>query len=142
MRYFIELAYKGTNFHGWQIQNNAETVQATVEKALSLILRTKISVVGAGRTDAGVHALGQVANFKSDKELDLGKFKYSLNSVLPDDISIVNAELVSEDFHSRFSALKRSYVYLILSSKSPFYHKYSYSYYSELNVEKLNQICR
>jgi tRNA pseudouridine38-40 synthase len=136
----LTIQYDGTKYAGWQIQSNALTVQEVIKNSISQIIREEINLIGAGRTDAGVHALGQVANFKSDKELDLRKFKYSLNSVLPDDISISNAELVSEDFHSRYSAQTRSYVYLITGSKSPFYHKYSHSFYSELNVEKLNQI--
>jgi len=138
--YKLTIQYDGTKYAGWQIQTNALTVQEVIKNSISQINREEVNLIGAGRTDAGVHALGQVANFKTDKELDLGKFNYSLNSILPDDISIVNAELVSEDFHSRFSARKRSYLYIISRSKSPFYHKYSYSYYSDLDIDKLNQI--
>lgn len=138
--YKLTIQYDGTKYAGWQIQENALSVQEVIKNSITQIIREEINLIGSGRTDAGVHALGQVANFKSDKELELGKFKYSLNSVLPDDISIVNAELVIKDFHSRFSARKRSYLYFISRSKSPFYHKYSHGYYSELNVEKLNQI--
>ena len=138
--YKLTLQYDGTRYAGWQIQENALSVQEVIKGSIRQILQEEINLIGAGRTDAGVHALGQVANFKVYKELDLFRFKYSINSVLPDDISINNIELVDENFHSRFSAKKRAYIYLISTQKSPFFDRYSYNFYSELNPQKLNEI--
>ncbi|MCW9097215.1 MAG: tRNA pseudouridine(38-40) synthase TruA [Ignavibacteriaceae bacterium] len=138
--YKLTLQYDGTKYAGWQIQENALSIQEVIKRSIQQILQEEVNLIGAGRTDAGVHALGQVANFTLDKELDLFRFKYSINSVLPDDISITNIESVDEKFHSRFSAKKRSYIYLISNQKSPFFDRYSYNYYSELNQQKLNEI--
>lgn len=136
----LTIQYDGTNYAGWQIQENAPSIQAVISNSIKQILQEDINLLGAGRTDAGVHALGQVANFTVSQKLDLFKFKYSLNSVLPKDISIANIETVEENFHSRFSAKRRSYIYLISSQKSPFFERYSYTYFSELNPEKLNEL--
>lgn len=138
--YKLTLQYDGTMYAGWQIQENALSVQAVIKRSIQQILQEEVNLIGAGRTDAGVHALGQVANFVLNKELDLFRFKYSINSLLPDDISITNIESVDEKFHSRFSAKKRSYIYLISNQKSPFFDRYSYNFYSELNLQKLNEI--
>ena len=138
--YKLNIQYDGTDYAGWQIQENALSVQAVISNSIKQILQEDISLIGAGRTDSGVHALGQVANFISNNKLDLFKFKYSLNSVLPNDISIMNIENVDENFHSRFSAMKRSYIYLISGQKSPFFYRYSYAYFSELNIEDLNKL--
>jgi tRNA pseudouridine38-40 synthase len=138
--YKLTIQYDGTAYAGWQIQDNALTVQAVISNAVKQILREEISLIGAGRTDAGVHAFGQVANFTIGKQLDSSKFVYALNSVLPKDISITNIVTVDESFHSRFSAIKRSYIYLISNQKSPFFERYSYTYFSELKPEKLNQL--
>lgn len=136
----LTIQYDGTNYAGWQIQENALSIQAVISNSIKQILQEDINLLGAGRTDAGVHALGQVANFTVSQQLDLFKFKYSLNSVLPKDISITNIETVDEGFHSRFSARKRAYIYLISNQKSPFFERYSYTLYSELNSEKLNKL--
>ncbi|MDZ7624945.1 MAG: tRNA pseudouridine(38-40) synthase TruA [Ignavibacteriaceae bacterium] len=136
----LTIQYDGTNYAGWQIQENALSIQAVISNYIKQILQEDINLIGAGRTDAGVHALGQVANFTVTQQLDLFKFKYSLNSVLPKDISIINIETVEESFHSRFSARKRAYIYLISNQKSPFFERYSYTYFSELNPEKLNEL--
>jgi len=138
--YKLSIQYDGTNYAGWQIQENALSIQAVISNSIKQILQEDISLIGAGRTDAGVHALGQVANFTVKQQLDLSKLKYSINSVLPKDISITNIETVDESFHSRFSARKRSYIYLISNQKSPFFERYSYTYYSELKQEKLNEL--
>lgn len=139
--YRMTIQYDGTNYSGWQIQENALTVQEVLTKSIEQISQEKINLIGAGRTDTGVHALGQVANFLLSRELDLYRFKYSLNSVLPDDISITQIELTDEKFHARFSAKKRSYIYLISNYKSPFFDRYSYNLFSELNQDKLNELC-
>lgn len=138
--YKLTLQYDGSRYAGWQIQENALSVQEVIRSSLLQILQEDVHLVGAGRTDAGVHALGQVANFALSKELDFYRFRYSINSVLPDDISITNIELVEENFHSRFSAKKRSYIYLLSNQKSPFYDRYSYNYYTELDIKQLNEI--
>ena len=138
--YKIVIHYDGTQCAGWQIQENAVTVQQVITNSIEQILQEKINLVGAGRTDTGVHALGQVANFKVNKEIDLYKFKYSLNSVLPKDIAVPNMEIIEDDFHSRFSAKKRSYIYLISNQKSPFFERYSYTLFLELDQNKLNEL--
>jgi tRNA pseudouridine38-40 synthase len=138
--YRMTIQYDGTKYSGWQIQENALTVQEVLTNSIEKILQEKISLIGAGRTDTGVHALGQVANFLISRELDLYRFKYSLNSVLPDDISINTIESADEKFHARFSAKKRSYIYLISNYKSPFFDRYSYNLFSELNQDKLNEL--
>jgi tRNA pseudouridine38-40 synthase len=136
--YKLTIQYDGTNYAGWQIQENAATVQEVIRDSIKQILQADINLIGSGRTDAGVHALGQVANFTVSQQLDLSQFKYSINSVLPKDISINNIETVDENFNSRFSAKKRSYIYIISNQKSPFYERYSYTFFSELKPERLN----
>jgi len=138
--YKLTIQYEGTDYAGWQIQENAVTIQEVISNSIRQLLQEEISLIGAGRTDAGVHALGQVANFNSSQQLDLSKFKYSLNAVLPKDISITNFETVNTDFHSRFSARRRSYIYLISNQKSPFFDRYTYTYFSDLKTEKLNDL--
>ena len=138
--YKLNIQYDGTNYCGWQIQQNAPTVQQAIVEKIELILKVKVNLTGSGRTDSGVHALGQVANFKTDCEIDIYRFKHSLNSVLPNDISITGMEKVDEDFNARFSAKKRSYIYLFSNFKSPFYQKYSYYYHEILDCKLLNEL--
>ncbi len=138
--YKLTIQYDGSNYAGWQIQDNAPSIQEVISNSVKQILQEDINLIGSGRTDTGVHALGQVANFNVSEKFDLSKFKYSLNSVLPKDISITNIEAVDEGFHSRFSAKQRSYIYLISSQKSPVFERYSYTYFSELKPEKLNEL--
>ncbi len=138
--YKITIQYHGTQYAGWQIQENATTVQEVISQSIEKILQEKINLIGAGRTDAGVHALGQVANFISGRELDLYKFKYSINSILPRDISITKIEMTEENFHARFSAKKRSYIYLVSNQKSPFFDRYSYTLFFDFDQKKLNDL--
>lgn len=138
--YKITIQYDGTQYAGWQIQENATTVQEVIRESIEKILQEKINLIGAGRTDAGVHALGQVANFSISRELDLYKFKYSVNSILPSDISLTKIELAEENFHARFSAKKRSYIYLISNQKSPFFDRYSYTLFMDFDQKKLNEL--
>ena len=140
--YKLTIQYDGTNYSGWQIQENAVTVQEKITNAISVLTKEEVNLIGSGRTDAGVHALGQVANFQTEQNLSDFKFVYSLNSILPEDISIVDFEKVDEDFHSRFSAKKRSYLYLIAHKKSPFYNNYTLQYpeLTKEQIEKLNQL--
>ncbi len=132
------IQYDGTNYAGWQSQINARTIQDEISKTISIVLNEDVNLIGAGRTDSGVHALGQVANFRTDKTLDLYRFKYQLNSILEKDISILKIEEKQEAFHSRFDAKKRSYIYLISKYKSPFYSKYSYFCNQKINCDRLN----
>ena len=138
--YKLKIQYDGTNYAGWQLQENAVTVQQKIIEAIEVLTKEKVNLIGSGRTDAGVHALGQVANFKIDQELDTYRFSHSLNAILPKDISVTNFEKESEDFHSRFDAKKRSYIYLISKIKSPFYYPYSWYYHESANIAKLRKL--
>ena len=120
MRYFIELSYNGTNYHGWQKQPNAISVQEVLEKALSTILGETIVVMGAGRTDAGVHAKQLFAHFDTVVVFNADKLQYKLNSFLPEDIAIQSIFKVKEDIHARFHATSRAYLYRVALQKSPF----------------------
>ncbi len=147
MRYFLEIAYKGTNYHGWQSQPNAKTVQETIEKAMSLLLRQPLQIVGAGRTDAGVHAEQMFAHFDIDNKIEDNKiekstFLYKMNSFLPEDIAVKNLWEVQSEAHARFDAEERSYEYRIYLGKNPFYMDGCWQLFSkQLNVELMNQAC-
>ncbi len=120
LRYFVELAYNGKNYHGWQRQPNAISVQEVVEDALSKLLNTPLRIVGAGRTDAGVHAKQIFAHFDFIGEIDLENLKNRLNAFLNDDIAILSILEVHKEAHTRFDALTRSYEYQIYLGKNPF----------------------
>ncbi|WP_026486937.1 tRNA pseudouridine(38-40) synthase TruA [Caldanaerobius polysaccharolyticus] len=111
--------YDGTHYHGWQYQLNAKTVQGEMLKAIKKITGEDVNLIGAGRTDAGVHAIGQVANFKSNSSVPISRLPYALNSVLPDDIVVKAAEKVDDSFHARKSAIGKEYRYYILNSELP-----------------------
>lgn len=120
-RYALELAYRGTDYHGWQIQPNASSVQEEVERRLSQLAgNMPVSVVGCGRTDTGVHASYYVLHFDALKELDCDQLVYKLNKMLPEDIAIFSAQLVTAEFHARFSAVSRTYHYFVHREKNPF----------------------
>lgn len=120
-RYALELAYRGTDYHGWQIQPNASSVQEEVERRLSQLAgNMPVSVVGCGRTDTGVHASYYVLHFDTWKELDCNQLVYKLNKMLPEDISIFSAQPVNAEFHARFSAISRTYHYFVHQEKNPF----------------------
>ena len=142
MRYFLELAYNGTNYHGWQYQPNATSVQETLNKALSTILKTTIDIVGAGRTDTGVHAKQMFAHFDCDTKIDIPQLIHKLNSFLPKDIAIFNIHLVHNDAHARFDATKRTYEYHIHQQKDVFENENSWYYQNELDIEKMNEACK
>ncbi len=142
MRYFLEFAYKGTNYHGWQYQPNASSVQETLNKALSTLYKTEIDLVGAGRTDTGVHAKQMFAHFDLDFEIDVSHFIHKLNSFLAEDIAILNIHLVADDNHARFDATKRTYEYHIHNTKEVFSTDTSWHYHNELNVELMNAACK
>ena len=137
MKIFAKVSYLGTNYHGWQNQPNALSIQEVIEKTLSQILNTQTKIYGSGRTDAGVHALNQTFHFEVNKEVDLERLKYSLNSLFPDDISINSLEVVDEDFHARFSAKKKQYQYRINTiKKNPFISQTSLYYPYPFNMTK------
>ena len=141
-RYFIYLAYDGTNYHGWQIQPNGISVQECLMKALSTFLRREIEVIGAGRTDAGVHASLMVAHFDSDELLDTTSVTDKLNRLLPPDISIYRVCRVRPDAHARFDATARTYKYYVTTSKYPFNRQYRWRLYNQLNYERMNEAAR
>ncbi len=142
MRYFIELSYNGKAYHGWQNQPNAISIQGTLEEALSVLLRTKIEIVGAGRTDAGVHASQMFAHFDVEPINDIPKLVYKLNSILPTDIAIHDIFRVTNDAHARFDAISRTYNYKISTKKNVFNTDFSYHFKIPLSVEKMNDACK
>ena len=139
-RYFIELAYKGTRFHGWQVQPNGISVQESLEKALSTITRESIAVTGAGRTDTGVHASYFVAHFECNKDnLDHPDFTHKLNSFLKEDITIYSIQKVGPSAHARFDAISRTYHYHINLYKDPFLTETSWYFYRHPNMQVMNE---
>lgn len=140
-RYFIFISFKGTSYHGWQIQPNSVTVQKILDEALSIVLDEKISTTGAGRTDTGVHALIFCAHFESvSSDLYLNKkLIYRLNGFLPKDISVLRINQVVPDAHARFSAISRTYMYYINHKKDPFREDLSWFFNLNLNIELMNQ---
>jgi tRNA pseudouridine38-40 synthase len=141
LRYFIEFSYNGKAYHGWQFQPNAISVQQVLEEALSKMLRSKISVMGAGRTDAGVHASQMFAHFVVDDGFDIDSIIFKLNCYLPNDVAIINIFEVNEKAHARFSAKSRTYNYRISNKKNPFASDLAYHIYFSLDVEKMNEAC-
>lgn len=139
MRYFIHLAYDGTNYHGWQTQPNAISVQSEIERCLSTVLREKTPIVGAGRTDTGVHARRMAAHFNTLLDIDCQQLAFRLNRILPPDISIYSIEPVADDMHARFSAIARTYHYYIHTCKSPFNRRYSLETHYNLNFDEMNR---
>lgn len=111
MRIKLTIAYDGTRFSGWQVQANAQSIQAILQKALETVLRHPINLTGAGRTDAGVHALGQTAHFDTNTNIDLSRLRYSVNALLPVEIRVLDATCVPDDFHARYSATGKIYHY-------------------------------
>lgn len=126
-RYFLEVAYKGTRFSGFQIQENAETVQSAVEKAFKVLHRVPVSLTGSSRTDAGVHALQNYFHFDFEQAVN-PQFVYKMNAVLPDEVVIKNLYLMHDEAHSRFDAVAREYEYRLYGSKNPFLKGLAYYY--------------
>ncbi|WP_445454464.1 tRNA pseudouridine(38-40) synthase TruA [Flavobacterium sp. 25HG05S-40] len=141
MRYFIELAYKGTKYHGWQCQPDADSVQETLNKALTMLLKTPIDIVGAGRTDTGVHAKQMYAHFDFENDIDAPQMVHKLNAFLPKDIVIFDILKVSNEAHARFDATKRTYEYHIHTMKDAFENEGSYQFGQPLNLNLMNQAC-
>lgn len=142
MRYFLELSYNGKAYHGWQIQPNAISVQEVVESALSKLLNESISITGAGRTDAGVHAIQMFAHFDTTSLPDLQYLSNRLNSFLPKDIAIHDLFTVTPDAHARFDAINRTYEYHLSLKKNAFDFERSYFLQKPLNVDIMNEGCK
>lgn len=138
MRYAIHLAYNGANYCGWQTQPELATVQETIEKALTTLLRTPIAIVGCGRTDSGVHASDFYAHFDIDKDIDLN-LVFKLNSYLPADIAIYGIEPVKDNFHARFSALSRTYQYHVSTQRLPFSQGLYCRIYFDPDIAMMNE---
>jgi len=138
-RYFIYLSYDGSNYHGWQIQPNAPTVQETLEKALALLMRHPVAITGAGRTDTGVNATTMVAHADFPENIDCKQTVYRLNKILPPDIAIHCIKAVTESAHARFDALSRRYRYYISTAKNPFTRRYSYRVSDSIDFEAMNR---
>lgn len=142
MRYFIQVSYFGKNYHGWQIQPKAISVQEKLQTAISTLLRKEITIVGAGRTDAGVHALQMFAHFNTDEKLD-NNFVYKLNAILPKDIVVYNTTLVKNEAHARFDATNRSYEYRIFIGRNPFLLDVTWQVnYKTIDVNLMNNACK
>ncbi|MCH5225082.1 MAG: tRNA pseudouridine(38-40) synthase TruA [Muribaculaceae bacterium] len=140
MRYFLELAYNGDAFHGWQSQPNASSVQETLEGALSKILRAPTKITGAGRTDTGVHARQMFAHFDTLSQIcDAKGFLISLNSLLGKNIAVSNVLKVAEEAHARFDATQRTYKYFITFNKNPFLHEFCWKSPSHLDIDLMNR---
>lgn len=140
MRYFIDISYNGKNYHGWQIQKNAVTVQSTIQDVISKILGKSTDIVGSGRTDTGVHAKSQIAHFDVNKEVN-NDFIYRVNAFLPQDISINSVNQVVDNSHARFDAISREYIYKIHDLKSPFLDGLSTFYNKKINMDLINEAC-
>jgi tRNA pseudouridine38-40 synthase len=141
MRYFIDISYDGSNYHGWQIQPNADTVQHQINLAFSTILNEEINVLGAGRTDTGVHAKKMIAHFDTNQTIDFVKFKYRINGFLKNDISLNDIYKVKEDAHARFSAISRTYEYRVSRAKNPFSVN-SYFLLRDLDFQSMKKACK
>lgn len=139
MRYFIKLAYNGTNYHGWQYQPNATSVQENLNKALQVILNSDINIMGAGRTDTGVHAKEMFAHFDFETLINIQSLIHKLNSFLPKDIVIYDIIPVHDEAHARFDATKRTYEYHINTFKDVFLEDESWYYHHDLDIDLMNE---
>ncbi len=140
MRYFLEIQYLGTNYHGWQIQPDAISVQEVIQKAMTTLLRAKTEIIGAGRTDSGVHAKQLFAHFDFESKLDTKLFKDRMNAFLQKDIHIKSIKPVNTKAHARFDAIARSYEYHIYLGRNPFLLETTWQLYSlNLDIDKMNE---
>jgi tRNA pseudouridine38-40 synthase len=142
LRYFIKLAYNGTQYHGWQYQPNASSVQETMNKAFSVILNSEINLMGAGRTDTGVHAKEMYAHFDFDTPFDIPNLIHKLNSFLPKDIVIYDILHVFDEAHTRFDATKRTYEYHINTFKDAFLQEHSWYFHQKLDLNLMNEAAK
>lgn len=141
MRYFFRVEYDGTNYGGWQRQPNTLSIQEVLETTLSTVLRVPISIVGAGRTDAGVHARAQGAHFECNQEINFSKCMISVNAILPPDIAIYNLQKVPDSFNARFSAKSRKYIYSIRFRKCPLLYKRVWMLYYPIDWDRVAKEC-
>ncbi len=141
VRYFLDIAYRGTAFHGWQAQPNAQTVQEEINRALTTLLQRPTECLGSGRTDTGVHASQQIAHFDAELKIDLDKLRYRLNSLLPHEVSIQDIRPVQSQAHARFDAVSRSYQYHIHKQKDPFKTGLSYLFSRPVDTTRVNEAC-
>ena len=140
MRILCEVSYKGTNYQGWQKQKDAPTIQETIENVLSKILDTPITIYGSGRTDSGVHAQKQCFHFDVEKEIDIDKFRYSVNCLLPKDIFVNKISVVDDTFHARYSAKGKKYTYIMrLDERNPFNYEFETCIPYEIDVNLLSE---
>ncbi|MDQ3534298.1 MAG: tRNA pseudouridine(38-40) synthase TruA [Bacteroidota bacterium] len=139
MRFFLEIAYKGTAYHGWQIQKNAMSVQEVLNKMLAKLLSDEPETIGSGRTDTGVHALQQYVHIDSGKNLLDADFLYKINKILPRDIVIKSVKKVKDDAHARFDAVSRSYEYRMVTEKDPFLLDVTYYHSKKLDIDEMNK---
>ena len=143
MRYFAVVSYDGTNYLGWQVQPNGKTIEGEIEKVLSKLLDSPIKIYGSGRTDAGVHALGQTFDFVSKKIENLAKFRYSLNRLLPDDIFVKSLKKVDDDFSSRFNAIKKTYLYRLNTGENDVFNRlYVSQLHQKLDIELIKEAAK
>ena len=143
MRCFIEISYDGTQYHGWQIQSNAITIQEVITDRIRTYLSdAHIDIVGCGRTDTGVHAKQFYFHFDYKDSFEFEKAIFNLNNMLPNDIVIHKIFQVENELHARFDAVKRTYKYYLHSIKDPFKEKYSLYFKKDLDVERMNQACK
>jgi tRNA pseudouridine38-40 synthase len=142
-RYFLQISFKGTGYHGWQVQPNATSVQMMINKALSVILKEEVDTIGAGRTDTGVHASFFIAHFDSEMYLndirEKNKFLRSLNAILPYDIAIADVYEVSQEAHARYSAIKRTYEYTLITEKNPFMNEQAWYISKKPDLSLMNR---
>jgi tRNA pseudouridine38-40 synthase len=138
LRYFIDISYHGLNYHGWQIQPDAISVQQVLERTVSTLLREEIKVTGAGRTDTGVHARQLMAHFDCENELEMDEFKFRINSFLPKDIAVNKVHRVKDDAHARFDATSREYQYFVHLKKDPFLQETSFLLHSPPDISRMN----
>lgn len=142
-RYFIEVAYRGDHYSGFQEQDNANTIQAEVTKALEIFYKKKFVLTGSSRTDAGVHALQNFFHFDVEEVIEKPDWNiYNLNALLPDDIAVKNLFLVNDDAHCRFDALSRQYKYVVYDKKDPFLRNIAFYFPYPLDMEKMNDAAR
>ncbi|MFT4553408.1 MAG: tRNA pseudouridine38-40 synthase [Chlamydiales bacterium] len=144
MKFKLTIAYDGTAYSGWQVQPNALTIQELLENALKILLRQEVRVIGAGRTDAGVHARAQVAHFIADQNLDVSLILASVNGILPNDVTVLDLEEVSDEFHARFGAKRKIYHYHLSLNRfqDPFRRRYSHHVRHRLDVDLLREAAR
>lgn len=144
MNYKLLIQYDGTDFHGWQVQENDRTIQGELERVVGMLEDAKVSVIGSGRTDAGVHAEGQIANVIINRDFTPDKLRAAINGNLWRDIRILKAERASDEFHARFSAKKKTYVYRIINAPvmSPFWRRYAHHEHRPLDIARMNMAAR